>query len=257
MTKGFIEKMRKKLDLSQDFLSSEIGVSRPTYVKIENGEQSLTIPQAQKLAGIFNITLNDLISGIDDSPKVEIKESSKEESPKNDVRIILDRPKIDKFKEVLLYILNKVGGKPNVGQSVLNKLLYFIDFDYYEKYEEQLIGAHYIRNHYGPTPVELIKVVDDMKVKGEIIEVKNKFFKFDQKKFLPLRKPNLENLTAREIEHIDDVLCRLSDKTANEIKNYSHDDIPWKIHKDGERIDYESVFYRDEKYSVRSYDDEL
>jgi transcriptional regulator with XRE-family HTH domain len=257
MTKGFIEKMRKKLDLSQDFLSSEIGVSRPTYAKIENGEQPLTIPQAQKLAGIFNITLDDLIGGIDDSPKVEIKETGKEKEAGNDVRIILDRPRIDKFKEVLLYILNKVGGKPNVGQSVLNKLLYFIDFDYYEKYEEQLIGAHYIRNHYGPTPVELLKVVEDMKAEGEIIEVKNKFFRFEQKKFLPLRKPNLENLSAREIEHIDDVLCRLSDKTANEIKNYSHDDIPWKIHKDGERIDYESVFYRDEKYSVRSYEDEL
>lgn len=257
MTKGFIEKMRKKLNLTQEFLSSEIGVSRPTYVKIENGEQPLTIPQAQKLAGIFNISLDNLIGGIDGSPEIEIEESEKKEASRRDVRIILDRPKIDKFKEVLLYVLTKVGGKPNVGESVVNKLLYFIDFDYYEKYEEQLIGAHYIRNHYGPTPVELFKVVEAMKAKGEIMEVKSKFFKFDQKKFLPLRKPNLEILSAREIEHIDDVLCRLSDKTANEIKNYSHDDIPWKIHKDGERIDYESVFYRDEKYSVRSYGDEL
>lgn len=248
--------MRKKLNFTQEFLSAEIGVSRPTYAKIENGEQPLTIPQAQKLAGIFNISLDDLIGEIDESPEIEIKEFNKK-AVKSDVRIILDRPKINKFKEVLLYILAEVGSKPNVGQSVINKLLYFIDFDYYEKYEEQLIGAHYLRNHFGPTPCELVKVVRDMKNNGEIEEVKSKFFKYEQKKYLPLRKPNLENLTAREIEHIDDVLCRLSDKTASEIKNYSHDDIPWKIHKDGEKIDYESVFYRDEKYSVRSYDDEL
>jgi len=29
------------------------------------------------------------------------------------------------------------------------------------------------------------------------------------------------------------------------------------VHQDGEKISYESVFYRDEKYSVRNYDDEL
>jgi hypothetical protein len=49
----------------------------------------------------------------------------------------------------------------------------------------------------------------------------------------------------------------LSDKSATDISKYSHEDIPWKVHQDGEKISYESVFYRDEKYSVRTYDDEL
>ena len=66
---------------------------------------------------------------------------------------------LKKFKEVLLYILSKVGSKPNVGETVLYKLLYFIDFDYYEKFEEQFIGATYIKNHYGPTPIEFKKIV--------------------------------------------------------------------------------------------------
>ena len=34
---------------------------------------------------------------------------------------------------------------PNIGEAVICKILYFIDFDYYEKYEEQLIGATYIK----------------------------------------------------------------------------------------------------------------
>ena len=38
---------------------------------------------------------------------------------------------------------------------------------------------------------------------------------------------------------------------------YSHGDIPWRIAKDGEAINYEAVFYRDPKYSVRDYDNEL
>jgi len=52
-------------------------------------------------------------------------------------------------------------------------------------------------------------------------------------------------------------LNRLSDKSAKELSEYSHTDVPWQVHKDGERISYESVFYRGPKHSVRNYDDEL
>ena len=64
--------------------------------------------------------------------------------------------------------LGKVGAKPNVGETVLYKLLYFIDFNYYEKYEEQLIGATYIKNHHGPTPIEFQAIVNEMIEKKEI-----------------------------------------------------------------------------------------
>ena len=55
-----------------------------------------------------------------------------------------ERPEV--FRQVILYVLNKVGNEPNVGEKVLHKLLYFIDFDYYEKFEENLMGETYIRN---------------------------------------------------------------------------------------------------------------
>ena len=48
-----------------------------------------------------------------------------------------------KFKEVILYILNKTGG---LDEEVLKTLLYFIDFDHYERYEEHLMGATYIKD---------------------------------------------------------------------------------------------------------------
>jgi hypothetical protein len=44
--------------------------------------------------------------------------------------------------------LRKVGGKPNEGMTVIYKRLYFIDFDYYEKYEYQLMGLVYVKNHH-------------------------------------------------------------------------------------------------------------
>jgi transcriptional regulator with XRE-family HTH domain len=257
MNQNYIKMLREKNRLTQEYLADEIGVSRPTYLLIEQGGRDLTVKEAQKLAEIFGLTLDDFLAG--KNPRITIKVTNKGNQPAESTAIRIDVPQknLKKFKEVLLYVLARVGGKPNVGESVLNKLFYFIDFDYYEKYEEQLIGATYIRNHFGPTPVELVKIVDEMIKKGEVEEVKSKFFKFDQKKYLPHRKPDLSLFSAREIGHIDDVLCRLSDKTAAEIGDYSHGDIPWLTKKDGEVMEYESVFYRDEKYSVRNYDDEL
>jgi len=254
----FILQQRKKLGLTQDFLASRLGVSRPTYVQIEQGERELTISEAKKLADIFGFDFDHFLRGEDRSIVVEIEKEKKQAKEKiPEIRISVPQKNLKKFKEVFLYVLSEIGSKPNVGESVINKIFYFIDFDYYEKYEEQLIGATYIKNHSGPTPCELKKIVEEMKTKNEVKEVKSKHFEFQQKKYFPLRRPDLSLLTAREVEHIDDVLNRLSDKNAREICDYSHEDVPYRVHKEGEKIDYESVFYRDEKYSVRSYDDEI
>jgi uncharacterized phage-associated protein len=57
-------------------------------------------------------------------------------------------------------------------------------------------------------------------------------------------------LTGRELQHIDRVLERLSDKTATELSELSHKDIPWIGTKMREVIDYEAVFYRTAETSV-------
>ncbi len=93
--------------------------------------------------------------------------------------------------------------------------------------------------------------------KKELEEVKSRYFTYPQRKYLPLKRPNLQLLSGREIEHIDEVLARLSDKNAKELSDYSHGDVPWLTRDFGEPLSYESVFYRDEKYSVRNYGDDL
>ncbi len=255
MLAKFIQEQRKKRNLTQEFLASALKISRPTYMQIEQGERDVTITEAKKLAGVFDITFENFLAGREPKHRVTIEKGSAKKS--NDLQIRVTKKNLDKFKQVLLYVLGKVGGKPNVGETVLHKLLYFIDFDYYEKFEENLMGATYIKNHHGPTSVELSSIVKDMEEQGELEAVKSQYFTYQQKKYLPRKRPNLNLLSAREIEHIDDVLARLSDKNAVEIENYSHEDIPWKSAEEGRPLSYESVFYRDERFSVRNYDDEV
>jgi transcriptional regulator with XRE-family HTH domain len=258
----FIKHLREDAGFSQEKMAGELGMSRVSYMAVEKGDKDITLSQAEILSRMFGVSLDELQGGkrINIS-KAAIKdiEDSKEnigkEEPKE--RIILPRENVKKFKEVLLYILEKVGSKPNVGMTVLYKLLYFIDFDYYEKYEEQLIGARYMKNTHGPTPTTFTKIVENMKEKKEIEEIDSKYFQYDQKKFLPLRPADLSVLSGQEKELIDGVLARLSDKSGSELSKYSHNDVPWVVAKDGQIISYESVFYRSDEYSVRQYNDEL
>jgi transcriptional regulator with XRE-family HTH domain len=252
----FIKQLRKKNNLSQNYVAKHIGVSRPTYLQVEKGDRELTISEAQKIADLFNLSLDNILNCIDEKIRINLKKETRNSNNKGEeIRIDVPQNKADKFKEVLLYILSKVGAKPNVGLTVLYKLLYFIDFNYYEKYEEQLIGATYIKNHFGPTPIYFSKIVEDMKQKNEVEEVKSQYFLHDQKKYLPKRPADLSKLSANELQTIDQVLTQLSDKTAKELSDYSHEDVPWKTAIEGKPIDYEAVFYRTDKYSVRDYGD--
>lgn len=252
-----LKALREQNHFSQEQLADVLGISRPTYMQIEKGERELTISEARKIASIFSLSLESFLDNNTPIPQEVIIESAKKELKESDIRIVMPRANVKKFKEVLLYVLGKVGAKPNIGETALYKLLYFIDFDFYEKFEEQLTGARYIKNHYGPTPVEFKKIVENMEEKKEIERVRSSYFQYEQKKYLPRREPDLKSLSAQEIKHIDEVLARLSDKNANELSDYSHNDVPWKVHKSGEIISYESVFYRDPEHSVRNYDDEL
>src|SRR3990167_2670304 len=147
MLAKFIQQLRKKNNLTQEFLASELDISRPTYVQIEQGDRDLTITEAEKLASIFGISFEDFRHSKDSAITAEIKkDEAKPKAEKQEMRISIPQKNLAKFKEVLLYVLSQVGGKPNVGETVLYKLLYFIDFDFYEKFEEQLIGTTYIRN---------------------------------------------------------------------------------------------------------------
>ena len=254
----FIQQQRAKKNMTQEYLASELGISRPTYMQIERGERELTISEAKKLAAIFDMSLEDFLNGKDATRKITItgRKKTNRKKVEGGMRINIPQEKAERFEQVLLYILKKIGGQPNVGQTMLYKLLYFIDFDYYEKFEEQLIGAKYIKNHYGPTPVMFAKMIKRMEKEGKIERIKSRFYKYQQTKYFA--NPNLElnfsELSPRELNHIQWEIDRFKDWTASQISALSHLDTPWKVAKERDALEYEHVFYRPEETSVKDYE---
>ena len=252
---GRIKVLREEMGISQEALAKILSLDRATLSQIENGKRSVKAEELPSISKALNISA-DMLLGLTSSPEIFL-EKSRRKLVMPPIRINIPQKKTHKFKEVLLYILSKVGAKPNVGETVIYKLLYFIDFNFYEKYEEQLIGATYIKNHHGPTPIEFQAVIKEMVSAKELECVQSNYFNFPQRKYLPHRASDLSLLTAEELQLIDDVLNKLSNMTASEISEYSHGDVPWITTPNGEKIDYESVFYRTSPYSTRDYNTEF
>ena len=241
-----------KNKISQTELAQILKLSRPTVIKILSGERELRVSEADKLAMNLGISVAEIFGDVGQT-EVVLKKSAKADV-KQLLRISVPAKNVEKFKNALLYITQKIGALPNVGQTVIYKILYFCDFDYYEKFEEQLIGATYIKNHFGPTPREFSAVVKEMIKEGKIEEVTTKFFDKDQKKYMPVVSPDLSVFTGRELQHIDEEIARLGHKTAKELSDFSHLDVPWISTEIGKDIPYEAVFYRTKETSVRNYD---
>ena len=252
---GEIRKLREENKISQENLAALVGVSRAAIVNIENGKRKVSAEELLLLAEVFGLTLDQLVNP-SLRPFATVEQSSEKDKLPEGERISIPQENYKKFKEVLLYILSEIGARPNVGQTVLYKLLYFMDFNYYEKYEEQMMGAVYIKNHYGPTPVHFKRVIEEMEEAGDLESVSSKYFNYRQTKYLPKRFPDLSHLSANELLMIDEVIATFGNRTAGQLSEYSHGDTPWLSANDGEKLNYEMVFYRTDEYSVREYSED-
>jgi len=240
-----IKEFREDFGLSQEELGSRLGLPRPSISQIESGQRGVSSIEVAKLSKIFGISTDDLLShDLEKKCRAPGKHFNKPKFHK------------EKFKQVLLYILQKCGAKPNVGETVLFKLLYFADFDYYELYEDYLTGEVYRKISYGPAPCRFNIVTREMIEKKQLMKIPTEYFGKPQKKYIPLVKPHLEMLDGRELKVLDEVIERLSSMNATAIEDYSHQDIPWEVTKDRKIIDYDTVFYRRPTYSVRTYPEE-
>lgn len=251
-----ITELRKMKGLSQEDLAKSIKISRPSLAQIELGNRGVNIFELQQLSLVLNFSLDDFMSkNFSVSQVVEGK--VEEKSKKIQERISVPTLQVSKFKNVLLYILERCAGKPNVGETVLYKLLYFSDFNYYELYEEHLTGAKYRKLPYGPVPQNLDTIIGQMMEKGMIQRIKTEYYDKMQTRYIPLAKADLTELKASEKEVIDKVIEQMSDWSASAISSYSHKDMPWLASKEGDDINYELAFYRETPFSVRNYGDEI
>lgn len=225
-----LKELREENELTQQQLSELLGVSRATLAQIETWVRKVKTEEVVKLSEIFDVPASALLSW-EEPKELKIKKKQKE-----------------RFKQLMLYILTKVWSKYNVWKTVLYKLLYFSEFDYFELTGEKLSGYPFIRLPMWPAPYEFNELIDEMKAKDQIATVTTKMIDYYQQRFIPIVEVK-NRFSDAEKKSINDVLERYSDLKASKISEISHEDKPRQMTKDMQLIAYDLVKYREYPYS--------
>jgi uncharacterized phage-associated protein len=159
-----------------------------------------------------------------------------------------------KMKEAIHYIIDRCGHKNNVGKTVLYKILYFSDFDYFELNEKSITNETYQKYPRGPVPIHFDELKSELISENKITEeIQHVFPESKHKKFnyYSSTSSKIQYINNDEIKVIEAVINKLSKMNAHQISEYSHKDMPWRATEEYNDLEYEFVFYRNEPYSVR------
>jgi transcriptional regulator with XRE-family HTH domain len=234
-----IKKNRIQLGLTQDKLAKMTGLRRTAITQIEAGRRDINSSELSIFTGILDISLDELL----------FKPNIKHDHENNNY----GEPEFNKSKfiKLFLYILENCGSRINVGKTVIYKLFYFMDFDFYELYEDYLTGEIYRKIQHGPAPCHFSEIEEELinnkMIKKDVIE----HHYYNQTKYMPLIQADMSSFSGKELKLIDNEIRKLSSMNAKQIEDYSHQDVPWIITKDREIINYDTVFYRKDMHSVR------
>ena len=208
-----IEKVRIANGLTQEQVANELGVSRSTYFNVTKGKRDLTLSELEKLSAFLNIPIAELF-----------------EKPRNN----------EKFKQMYFYILRHF--KDGLPKTKLAKLLYLADFGYFYDYLEPISGVRYVRRAYGPVPDIFFELTDDLYDKGKI-NIKPLDYALMITSTTTEQEDSL--LSDKEKSLMDKICAYWSDKRTSEIVNFTHEQKPWKMCRDGEYIPYSTIIQED------------
>ncbi|MHB8642345.1 MAG: Panacea domain-containing protein [Gaiellaceae bacterium] len=145
-----------------------------------------------------------------------------------------------RFKDLLLYVAEKLQGDPTFGETKLNKALFFADVEAYRLLGRPVTGAEYQRNYHGPTARLYTVMRDDLRNHGQLEVERRMVIDHEQDVVKPLVRPNMTQFSPQEISIIDAVIADLRSYTNTQISDRSHErSAGWRAKGQGETIPYE------------------
>lgn len=149
-----------------------------------------------------------------------------------------------KYRNAILYFSNKIQNG-TLGKLKMMKLLYYLDFDFFEKYGRSVTGDVYLRWENGPVP----KIADGLlkEMNGQEIKITTKKIGFgfnDQQHIQALQAYDLNVFDKEELVMIEEVADKWEKFSGSEMKSATHGEAPWIATKPNEVIDYNLAYYR-------------
>lgn len=219
----FVRENRRARDISQAEMAEKLGISRASYIAVEQGKRELSLNEAQKIADMFGIPLENLKQGMAQN--------------------------YEKYKQMILaYLRCAADSDGKITKTKLAKLLYLADFAWFYGKLESMSGMQYRKNHYGPVPDMYFRALDELEETGHI-SVDRK----DERAILisenkSSAKIKLEEIGKNEMDLIKKISGKWRGKRTSEIVNFTHNQLPYKICEENEIIPYGLITQEDPEY---------
>ena len=149
-----------------------------------------------------------------------------------------------KYKNAVLFFARKIQNG-TLGKLKMMKLLYFLDFDFFEKFGRSITGDEYLRFENGPVPHMGEKILKEMNGK-EIKITKRKVGEGynDKMHIEALADFDVNVFEKEELLMLEEIASKWEKFTGSEMKNASHGEAPWIATKPDDVIDYNLALYR-------------
>lgn len=151
----------------------------------------------------------------------------------------------EKYHQAILGFLCERDNR-HLGKAKLLKLLYFLDFDHFAKYDVPVTGDTYVKLPYGPVPKHADEILAEMIRDGLLESETARVFDYAQERFSPgedgVYTPDVLEQAERDmLAHI----CRnWKAVSRHAIVAAAPREAPWIAVEDGEEIPYVYAYYR-------------
>ncbi len=149
-----------------------------------------------------------------------------------------------KYKNAVLFFAKKVQNG-TLGKLKMMKLLYFLDFDFFEKYGKSVTGDAYLRFENGPVPQnaeKILKAMDGKDIKITKRKVANGYN--DQQHIESLKDFDMNVFSKEELMMLEEVADKWEKFSGSEMKMATHGEAPWIATEPNGIIDYNLAYYR-------------
>ena len=150
-----------------------------------------------------------------------------------------------KYQEVIIYLCNELGGEIR-GKKKLAKLLYFLDFDNYEKNHKSITGDVYHRLPMGPVPDSMAKMIEQLEKakKLETSHIQEKEGYNPTEVYQCKSKADLSVFSKEELEILKRTITIYGHLNGKQLEALSHSEAPYLATEERGEIAYELSYYR-------------
>jgi hypothetical protein len=150
-----------------------------------------------------------------------------------------------RLRELIVYVAGKFLTCEFFGVVKLNKTLFHSDMLSFRRHGQPITGNKYKKDERGPVPVHIKPIQDKMEARNEIRVVPEDKYGREQRRVVPLRRPDLTLFSGRDIAIVDEVIERLWNKTGTQVSQESHG-VQWNTRALEDLIPYEASYLSDE-----------